>query len=193
MKHRKISGAVAVIAIAIGILALAASASATTVTGPSGETTPTIHMVNEGSHVETHNAIVNIQCNATLEGTVSSHGSGVTVKVALSAFQLTNCTNEWVVDVSTPGSLEIHFKEAGSGHGVGTVTWTGARFTFTRAGLSCVYETNNTSIGTLSGGTPATLGISASIPRVGGSFLCGGATSAWTGSFVTTKTLKIDS
>jgi len=80
----------------------------------------------------------------------------------------------------------------GSGHGVGTVSSTGMKITATRAGLSCVYETNNTPIGTLTGGNPATLNLSGSIPRVGGSFLCGGSTAALTGSLVSTSTLKID-
>jgi hypothetical protein len=191
MKHRKISGAVAM-AIASGVLALAASASATTVTGPSGETTPTIHMVNENGHLSIHNSIWNIECSSTIEGTVSSHGTGVTAKGNISTLLFNNCTNEWVFDVVANGSFEIHYKEAGSGHGVGTVTWTGTKITTTRAGLSCVYETNTTPIGTLTGGTPATLSIEANLPRVGGSFLCGGSTVAWTGSYVTTKTLAID-
>jgi hypothetical protein len=191
MKYWKTLGVAALAAVTC-VLAVAASASATTVTGPSGETTPTFHIVHEGTHMEMHNAIVNIQCNLTLVGTVSSHGSGVTANAALSTFQLTNCTNEWVFDVNSLGSLEIHYKDAGIGHGIGTVTWTGARLTSTRAGLSCIYETKATPIGTLTGGSPATLAISANIPRVGGSFLCGGSTAQWTGSLVTTNTLKID-
>jgi hypothetical protein len=102
-----------------------------------------------------------------------------------------NCTNEWVIDVTANGSLEVHTTST-AGHGTGTLTSTGAKVTATRAGLSCVYETNATPIGTVTGGTPATLAISANIPRVGGSFLCGGSTATWTGSYATTSTLKLD-
>ena len=191
MKYVKILGLLAVAAAAM--MAFAASASATTVTDSTGNGTPTIHAENEKGHVSLHNSIVNIECSSTVQGTVTAHGASTTASGALTSLGFTNCTNEWVIDVAEPtGSLEIHYTGAGSGHGEGTLTSTGSKVTATRAGLSCVYETKNTPIGTVVGGTPATLTISASIPRVGGSFLCGGSTATWTGSYVTTGTLKIE-
>jgi hypothetical protein len=194
MKYVKILGLLAVAAAAM--MAFAASASATTVTNAAGSSTPTIHAVNEEAHVELHNSIVNIKCQSTAAGTApaaTEGGTGQEVSGPLSSLTFTNCTNEWAIDIASNGSLSIAYKEAGGGtHGVGTLKSTGARVTATRAGLSCIYETNGTPIGTVTGGNPATLAISANIPRVGGSFLCGGSTAAWTGSYVTTETLKID-
>jgi hypothetical protein len=190
MKYIKSLGLFVVAAAAM--MAFAASASATTVTGPSGETTPTIHAVNENGHVNIHNSIVDIQCSSTFEGTVSSHGAGVTASGNISTLQFNNCTNEWVVDVTTNGSFEVHATST-TGHGTGSFTSSGMTITATRAGISCSYMTNSgTSIGTLTGGTPATLRVEATIHRHAGSFLCGGTTTFWTGSYVTTSTLKID-
>jgi len=189
MKYVKILGLLAVAAAAL--MAFAASASATTVVDGNGNETPTIHAVHEGTHVSLHNSIVNIECNSTVEGTVTSHGSGVTAVGHISTLLFNNCTNEWVVDVTSNGTLEVHYTGPGTGHGEGTLTSNAAKVTATRAGLSCVYETKNTAIGTVVGGNPATLSISASIPRVGGSFLCGGSTATWTGSYATTGTLAI--
>jgi hypothetical protein len=200
MKYIKILGLLAVAAAAM--MAFAGSASATTVTGPTlgtkGESTttaqietPTIHAVNEG-HVKLHNSIVNIECSSTVEGTVTAHGPGIAASGPISTLVFNNCTNEWVVDVENAGSLAIHYTSGSNG----TLTSTGARVTATRAGLSCIYETNATDIGTLTGEAgpngEATLDIAASIPRVGGSFLCGGSTATWTGSYITTHTLKVD-
>lgn len=202
MKYIKILGLLAVAGAAM--MAFAASASATTVTGPTFTTgvhtdevtrsTPIIHAVQEGTHVELHNAIVNIKCQSTVEGKVETHGTGVTATGKITTLNFFNCTDEWVVDVEKAGELIVHHIE-GAGTD-GTLTSTGARVTATRAGLSCIYETNATHIGTVTGEKgpegEATLDIKANIPRVGGSFLCGGATAQWTGAYTTTHTLKID-
>jgi hypothetical protein len=200
MKYVKILGLLAVAAAAM--MAFAASASATTVTGPtitegvhttqSQIETPTIHAVNENGHVKLHNSIVNIECSSTVTGTVTTHGPTETTSGPISVLSFFNCTNEWVIDVEKAGSLEIHYTSGSDG----TLTSTGARVTATRAGLSCIYETNATDIGLLTGekgpNGEATLDIAASIPRVGGSFLCGGSTATWTGNYTTTHTLKVD-
>jgi hypothetical protein len=189
MKNLKILGLTAVIGAAL--MALAGSASATTVTTTTGgaAATPTIHMVNEGGHLKFANAIANIECSSTYEGTVTSHGSGVTAEVGLTNFSLTGCTNSWHITTITPGSLIIHWT---SGYN-GTVTWTGAKWDSTRFGITCVYQTNNTSIGTLTGGNPATLKLEASIPISAGesSGLCGSGNIKWEGSYVTTSALYI--
>jgi hypothetical protein len=200
MKYVKILGLLAVAAAAM--MAFAASASATTVTGPNFKTngepttlvereTPVIHAVSE-KEVELHNAIVNIKCESTVEGKVETHGSGITAEGKISVLNFFNCTDEWVVDVKANGSLIVHYTEGNNG----TLTSTGARVIATRAGLECIYETNATDIGTVTGekgaNGEATLDISAEIPRVGGSFLCGGAFAKWTGSYITTHTIKID-
>jgi len=188
LKNLKILGLAATISAAL--MALAGSAAATTVTTTTGgaASTPTIHLVNEGAHVVFANSIANIECNSTLEGSVASHGAGVTVKVSLTSLSFTNCTNSWHYTTVKPGALEFHWT---SGHN-GTVTWTGALITSTRFGVTCNYETNNTQIGTITGGNPATIDIQASIPiAAGSSFLCGSGNSKWEGSYATTSALYI--
>ena len=198
MKYVKILGLLAVAAAAL--MAFAASASATTVTTTTGgaAATPTIHAVSEEkavagtTHVLLHNEAATIQCNSTTEGTVESHGSGVTAKGLLSALTFTNCTEGWTVEVVSRGSLEIHWT---SGHN-GTLTSSGATVKATLhlgifGTVECNYLTANTDVGTVTGGNPATLHIEASIPKESGSALCGGGNAAWTGAYKTTSALYI--
>jgi hypothetical protein len=192
MKYIKSLG---LFAVAAAMMAFASSASATTLTDSSGSSTPKVHFVAANKHIEIHNNIVNIQCNSILSGTVptaTEGGAGKSVSWTLATASFSECTNEWVVDTVAAGSLEMHYKEPKGTHNVGTLTSTGMKLTATRAGLSCIYETNKTPLGTVTGGEPATLAVSANIPRVGGSFLCGGALAAMTGTYEAGPTLKID-
>jgi hypothetical protein len=191
MKYVKMLGLLAVAAAAL--MAFAGTASATTVTGPNGETTPTIHAVHEGSHVILNNPIAKIECNSTVEGTVASHGAGLTVFGPIGTLNFTNCTNSWHVTVVTSGSLELHY----SSPGVGTLTSSGATVTTTRFGIVCNYATGNTHIGAITDssitGGGATLHINAQIPiHSGSSAFCGSGASGWSGSYVTTQKLFID-
>lgn len=195
MKHSKILCLLAVAAAAF--MVLAASASATTVTGPNGETNPIIHLVSEESaragtkHLLLHNPITTIECESTAEGQITNvGGTGATASGALTSLSFTPCTNNWVFHVNLKGSLEVH-GEAGN---KGTLTSSGVKLTATRFGLSCVYETAATDIGTLTGGNPATLDISAKIPlnTALSSFLCGSGAANWTGAYKTTGTIDID-
>ena len=191
MKYVKILGLLAVAAAAM--MAFAVSASATTVTTTTGgaAATPTIHAVNEGGkHVKLANNIATIECQSTVGGKVESHGAGVTAKGNLTSLLFTSCTNEWHVTATALGSLEVHWT---SGHN-GTLTSTGSKVSATRSGVTCNYETNNTKIGTVTGGSPATLHIEASIPlAAGSSFLCGSGSAKWEGAYVTTEALYIAS
>jgi hypothetical protein len=164
-------------------LVLAGSAVATTITSPTGRVaTPAIKAESEG-HIVLHNELAKIECASTIEGKVEKHGAGVTASGNISALSFTGCTNDWVVHVNFKGSLEVHWT---SGYN-GTVTSTGMKITATRYGVSCIYETSATDIGTITGGTPATLHLVANIPRVGGSFACGGSTAQLTGSYKVTS------
>jgi hypothetical protein len=163
------------------------------VTHKSASDTPVIHAVNKhGGHVRLHNAIVTIECESTIQGAVTTHGSGVTASAHVSQFLFFNCTTEWVVHTNSAGSLTIRYTEGNNG----TLTSTGAKITATRAGLSCIYETKETHLGTVTGekgpNGEATLDINGPIPRTGGSFLCGGSTAQLTGSYTTTHTLKVE-
>lgn len=187
MKNLKVLGLAALIMAAL--MALAGSASATTVTTTTGgaASTPTIHLVSEG-HFRMANAIATIECDTTSGGTVETHGSGLTAEVALTSLPLTGCTNSWHFTTEKPGVLKIHWTSAHNG----AVTWSGALIKSTRFLVPCNYETNETKLGTLTGGNPATLHIEASIPVAAGSSpLCGEANAKWEGGLVTTSALYV--
>lgn len=88
------------------------------------------------------------------------------------------------------GRLEVHWIE---GTHNGTVTWTGEESTVNCSTIfgkvHCIYATNNTDVGTLTGGDPATLDIkSANIPRLETDVLCD-ETSDWEATYqITTPT-----
>ncbi|HEX5990018.1 MAG TPA: hypothetical protein VFY75_07390, partial [Solirubrobacterales bacterium] len=85
-------------------------------------------------------------------------------------------------------TLQIH----STGKGNATVTWTGGEFTADGPfGIQCLYKTNATDIGTLTGsattGATATLDLnSAIIPRTGDNVFCGVA-GELTGSYKVTS------
>src|SRR6476660_5227602 len=158
----KYTGTISLLCTAIAILVSSSAASATIVTTTTGGTaaTPTIHAVSSGGHVKLANPIAKIECASTVEAAVEKHGPGITAEGNISTLTFTGCTNSWHVTTVKPGALIIHWT---SGHN-GLLTSTGAKVDTTRLGVTCVYETNNTSIGTITGGSPATLKIEASIP-----------------------------
>jgi hypothetical protein len=57
----------------------------------------------------------------------------------------------------------------------------------TRSGTTCRYKSENTAIGTLTGGTPATIDIEGKLLPDGGSPLCGEELYPLTGSFKVTS------
>ncbi len=188
MKKLRVLGLTALIAGAV--MALAAPVGATTVTTTTGgaAATPTIHLVNEGGHLILKSGSVIISCASTIEATVASHGASAPTISTVSHFTLTGCTNFWHITTVNPGALSIHWT---SGH-TGTVTWTGAKLAMTRLGVTCVFETKNTHIGTVTGGNPATLHINAFIPIVASESaeICGN-THTWEGSYSTTSALYV--
>jgi len=190
MKYVKILGLLAVAAAAL--MAFAGTASATSVTETTGgaAATPTIHAVNEGGHVTLANPIANISCSSTVSGAVESHGSGIAASGNIGELLFTGCTNSWHVTATANGSLEVNWT---SGHS-GLLTSKNAKVDTTRLGVTCVYGTGaGTAIGTVTGGSPATLKIEASIPIVAAesSGLCGTGNAKWEGSYVTTSALYV--
>lgn len=191
MRHTKMLAVFA--AIAAMLAAFAAVAAATTVTSPQGTPyTGTIKAQTEG-HSVLHNAFTTVECNASVEGKVEQHGPNVTGSGKVATLSITNCTGSSTVTspVAKPGSLEIH-QIKGTNNGI--VTSTGAEVVVTNHtfGGTCIYTTNSTQLGTLTG-TPATGGaattdIAATIPRTGGTLgaFCG-ATGNLTGSVVVTS------
>ncbi len=172
-----------------GTLYLANPAPTTSLTTTTGgaAATPTIHAVSEGGHVKLDNPIAKIECGSTLEGTVESHG-GAIAKGNVAKLEWSGCTNSWHVTTEKAGELSVQWTE---GHN-GTVSSSGAVVKTTRFLVPCNYETSNTKIGTLKGGSPATLHIEGSIPvGAGSSELCGKGSAKWEGDFVTTAALYV--
>jgi len=187
MKYVKVLGLLAVAAAAL--MAFAGTASADVATSPPGTTyTGTITASAEG-HVILHNPIWKLECASTASGPITSDGVGTPVRGSISTLDFTNCTNEWHVTTVAGGTLAANNEGATT-----TVTSSGATVEMTRAGINCRYKTENTKVGTLAGGTTATMTISAAIPFHSGSFLCGSGATTWTGSYVVTTpdTLFID-
>jgi hypothetical protein len=180
MKYVKILGLLAVAAAALMAFAGTAAADSVSTTTGGAAATPTIEASAEG-HAVLDNPIAKIECASTVKGAVTSHGAGAAVSGEIKKEDLTftGCTDSWHVTVVAGGTLSV---ESTTGHN-GSVSSTGATVEATRFGISCRYITNNTPVGTVTGGSPATMAISASIPFHSGSVFCGEGATAWTGSY----------
>lgn len=188
MKYIKALGLLAVAAAAL--MVFAGGAWATSLTSSTGET-PTLTATSP--HPVWHNQSLGTETTcteSTLEATVESHGAGQAVRGKLSKVTFGSGGVQGVCGsthykVLTFGSLSI---VGASATGNGTVSFTGTELTTqnTSIGISCIYKTSSTHIGTLTGGVPAVLTIeSALIPRTGHSFFCG-SHSQWTGQYTIT-------
>jgi hypothetical protein len=187
MKYVKMLG-LAALAAALMAFVVAGTASATELTNGSGMVTTgsTIASAAEGT-TTLHPPIGDIECSGSeVEGTTSNTGGSTeTVSGNISKLTFTGCNAEVVV--IEKGSLEIHTKTASADNN-GTLTSTGAKVTVTFVGFHCIFTTNSTDIGTVTGsattGGNATLDIEATIPRTGGrsGAFCG-STAQWTGSY----------
>lgn len=170
---------------AAAFLALSSSASATDLTSPTGTvSTPTIELTSEG-HIGVHTGFSDVfkpaECAWKLVGTVEKHGNANSTVVPLKELTMSGCTNSWHLTTVTAGTLEITWT---SGYN-GTVTWSGATLSVTRSSITCFYSLENTHVGTLTGGSPATLHIEGKLPRESGSPACDEpeGLAPWTGDF----------
>jgi hypothetical protein len=204
MKYVKMLGMLAVAAAAL--MAFAGIASASTLTGPTTGTTAT-NLTATAGVTSLDGAFVTVTCQKShVAGSVTSQGAAQTVKGNISALSFSECN--FATTVESNGTLELHAIRPGvsphttclAGDGDkcdGTLTSSGAKVTITTSVGSCTFTTNNTPIGTVTGssttGGKAKLDIQASIPRTGGSFLCG-SSGTWTGSYTvdTPSSLWID-
>lgn len=182
MKFVKTLGMLAVVA--ASLMALTGSAAATTYTSPEGTAyTGKLVLVSEG-HLSLQNPVAKMECTSeVVQGKVESHGSGVTEKSALTELKFPTCTNNWHVTTVSPGAIENHHL---AGTSNGTLTSTGMTIEATRFGITCRYATNNTDIGTITGGSPATMHLVAAFPFHSGSPLCGTGTFQLTGNYEVT-------
>ena len=196
MKYVKMLG-LAALAAALMAFVVAGTASATTLTGAGGATLGTgtsIVAENEGT-VTLHPPIGDIECKkSSVSGkTTNAGGAGVEVKGSIEALSFTECNA--TVTVLAKGELAVK----GTGSTNGSLSSTGTEVTVEFAGFHCIFKTNGTGLGTVTGSTTtggnATLDISATIPRTGGrsGAFCG-STAQWTGAYKVTSpsTLNID-
>jgi hypothetical protein len=183
MKYIKMLGLLAVAAAAL--MAFAGTASATEITSSTGST-PTINATNVGQ-LELHGPVGSVICQkSTVAGTVTSHGANKPATGPISTLSFTEC-NEHVTVVKN-GTLSI---TGANPTGNGTLTSSGAEVTVVQTtifgAVHCIYATGNTHIGTVTGASSGTghavLNISASIPRVVTSGLCGSEPAEWTGTY----------
>lgn len=175
MKLVKMLGCPALVVVAL--MAFAGTAGADTLTSSAG-TTPPFKAISTNSTL--HNGVGTISCSSSFEGNFEGHGAGKQIFGNLTSLSFERCTggsthNSTVI----PGVLSLDV--TGTNHG--TLRSSGTNFTTTMFGVTCGYQTNNTSIGTVTTGKEhAVLDISASLTRSHGSFFCG-STANWTASF----------
>lgn len=184
MKYIKMLGLLAVAAAAMMAFAGSASAKETaTVTSPAGTYyTGKIHAHTEGHAVLENTSLGSkIECTGTVEGEVGKehgHEAGAVHPT------FSDCTNSWHVTTIAGGTLTA----TDNGNGTADLYSTGATVSTTRLGVTCNYLTNNTTVGTLTGGSMATMHINGAIPiHTGSSGLCGSSPSHWKGSYTVTQ------
>lgn len=179
MKHLKKAGILVVAAAALAAFASSASATTLTSNGVNLGVGSTISAVKEGTHISLTGPLgIAVECQeVNLSAQVTNSGSSsATVKANVTVFTLDKCTNGYEVHVVSKGTLELH---SVSPTGNATITSSGLTIDVTNVPFAgtCAYRTENTDIGLMTGslstkGT-ATIDLSASIPRHGGSALCG--------------------
>jgi hypothetical protein len=175
--------AAVILGMAVVLLLVSSTASATTLTSPTGTVaTPTIKVESEG-HVVLDNPIAKIECSSSFENAVESHGVQKDASGKVSELGFAACTDSWHVTVVASGTLAVSYTTGSNG----TVRSSGTTVEATRFGISCRYATSNTPVGTVTGGSPATIDISGSIPFHSGSIFCGSGTTAWTGGYKVTS------
>ncbi|HET7418100.1 MAG TPA: hypothetical protein VFJ61_10795 [Solirubrobacterales bacterium] len=170
MPHLKAYG---LAVLSLVLLAFAGTASATTLTSPAGTAyTGTIKGTSSKITLTNSSTFGTFQCeHSEIEGTPSSHGSGVTAVAIVGKWTFSKCTGgKPTSPVAKPGSWEFHLTTAPN------ATWTsnGSEWVWheTLVG-TCIFITKNTDLGTLKGGTPAKIEIGASpLPQESGNFFC---------------------
>jgi hypothetical protein len=188
MKPLEILAVAAVVAFALALGA--GGASANPLTSPVG-TSYTSTLKAESSSWKLSGTFTAVECKgSTLEGKVESDSETMAAG-NLSSLSFKECN--FATTVKKPGSLEIR----PAGEGKGTVISSGAEIIVSSSVGECVFTTNNTDIGTLTGtdvtSGSAVLDLSEGLPRTAGNFLCG-ASGTLSGSykFATPSTLYVD-
>lgn len=192
MKYLKILTVAAVAAAAL--MAFVGSASATVVEFENGKTaavgTTLTSMLKEGEAILKSSFIGEVKCkNSTVEGEVTNAGGATeTVKGKITNLTFGECNAK--VEVLKNGTLEIH----ATGEGNGTLTSNGTEVTTELSGIHCIFTTNNTNVGTVTGAMGTAMQVftakSAAIPRTGGrsGAFCG-TSASWNATYEITSTV----
>lgn len=192
MKCIKMLGLFAAAATALMVLAGSASATLTEAAGDPVDVGDHIHTVS--GHVVIKIGDITITCAShTITEKVTSNGA-TTASGTVESLTFTSCGNH-TIEVKKAGSLSIET----TGANKGTVRSTGAEITVLTHSLflgtrHCIAVTSNTDIGTITGGTTATMSMgSAPVPQAATDSLCG-SDGEWTGKSTinTPDTLLID-
>lgn len=187
MKRIKILGLGVAAAMALMAFAGAGPASATTLSSSAGnypKETP-IDFTQAGaetSKFETLGGTILEECSGiTIKGKTVNE-TGETVSGPIESLTWEGCTH--TSDTTRNGSLSVRWSSGTSG----TVTGSGSEWTDSTIFGSCDYGTSQTgtSLGTLVGGRPATLRISAIVPLIEGGFTCPKEV-RWTANFTVTS------
>lgn len=168
-----------------------------TITSNGSVYTSTITAANDNGGVSLHGENgITLECSSFVEGNVEVHGPGLTAEGPLAALTWSGCAGGSATTAKT-GSLIAYATGSSNATVKSTGTKVKAEANTIFGTVICVYETHNTDLGTLTGssttGGNATLDISATIPRVEGSALCG-ANGIWTGGYTVTtpSNLNVD-
>jgi len=174
MRHLKTLG-LAATAAAPALLVTAGSASATELDCGSAMcvSNSVVHAKAQGTHAF-RTIAGNFECQeTTLEAATSSTGSSAeTVSGTVNSCALNTCNV--TVSVTKKGTVVFHTDRSDStgSSGNGTLTWSGLEVTVGLFGVHCIFTTNNTDIGTVTGSgttkSTAALDVNAVIPRTGG-------------------------
>lgn len=180
MKHVKMLGLAVLAATASAAFWGASMASATVLCTEEKSPCPTEKKLSEkidrfitatqsGSGVleETGSSGTLVTCTGSEVRAAVSKPGGPTETTVLNITSLTWSGCSGTVDTVAVGTLEVH-RIAGTSNG--TLTSSGTEVTAVFLGVSCLYR--GADLGTLTGGSPATMDINAEVERSGGSFLC---------------------
>lgn len=183
MRDLKILGSL-VVAAAVASTMCAAIASADQVTSPTGTTyTGTVRLQSEG-HSVTHNPIARVECASSFEFKIETHGPGEKASGKASNMKTEPCTDSWHVTVVTPGVISLDGYSQSYDGDVFSHELTVEK---TRFGITCRYRTNTTTIGRLTGGSPATVHVEGTLPFHSGSIFCGSGGTTITGAYLVTS------
>jgi hypothetical protein len=145
--------------------------------------------LTKASKISTTEGTVLDECTSgTIVGAPSKIGSSTeTVSGPVGELTWASCTK--TTDTISNGELEIH---SISGTDNGTVTGKNSSVTAFISGVSCTYGTGTgTDLGTLEGGSPATINVSAVLAKTAGGFLCP-ASVKWTATYSVTSPQPLD-